>query len=62
MSLLWWNPIDWYRCARCDVLFSPVGFGFVNGVGVRRFVLEVEVVNLTYNVGAIINSVIAFDI
>ena len=44
------------------MLFSPVGIDFVDGVGVRRFVLEVEVVNLTYNVGAIINSVIAFDI
>ena len=44
------------------MLFLSVGVDFVDGVGVRRVVREIEVVNLTYNVGAIINSVIAFDI
>ena len=44
------------------MLFLSVGVDSVDGVGVRRVVREIEVVNLTYNVGAIINSVIAFDI
>jgi hypothetical protein len=44
------NPIDWYRSTCFDVLCLPMDAYCVDGVGVRRLVFEVEVVNLVLQI------------
>jgi hypothetical protein len=43
MSLLWWNPIDWYRGTCFDVLCLSMDAYCVDCVSFRWVVFEVEV-------------------